>query len=135
MSELYLKLGEQMGAEWQGRAHFYAIAAHAMRQILVDLARRQHAAKRGGSWEATTLTGKALPAASSLDDVLVVDALLGQLGERQRQIVECRFFGGMSDAEIARALDVSERTVQREWVKARAWLYRAMYGDAERPRS
>ena len=100
-----------------------------MRQILVDLARRQQAAKRGGAWVPTTLTGKQLPGDVALDDLLAVDALLDQLDERQRRVVECHFFAGMSDPEIAEALDISERTVQREWAKARSWMYRLLYGD------
>lgn len=133
VSELYLKLGDQLRADLAGRAHFYAIAARAMRQILVDLARRERAAKRGGEWEPTTLTGKQLPGDVSLDDVILLDDLLDTLAERQRQVVELRFFGGLQEDEIAEALGVSTRTVQREWMKARAWLYRLIYhteGDA-----
>jgi RNA polymerase sigma factor (TIGR02999 family) len=129
VSELYLKLGDQLRGDWQGRAHFYAIAARAMHQILVDLARRRDAAKRGGAWVATTLSGKQLAADVSPAELLAIDELLGHLDERQRQVVECRFFGGMTDEEIAEALGVSARTVQREWVKARAWLYQALYAD------
>ena len=129
VSELYLKLGDQMGGDWQGRAHFYAIAARAMRQILVDAARRRGAAKRGGAWVATTLSGKQLPAGVAPDELLAVDGLLAQLDERPRRVVECRFFAGMTDDEIATALGVSPRTVQREWARARAWLYAALYAD------
>ncbi|MDF1502392.1 ECF-type sigma factor [Roseisolibacter sp. H3M3-2] len=128
VSELYLKLRDQLRGEWQGRAHFYGVAARAMRQILVDLARRDRAVKRGGGdWSPTTLTGKQLPADVALDDVLALDAALDGLDARQRQVVELRFFAGASEQEIADALGLSTRTVQREWVKARAWLYRALY--------
>jgi RNA polymerase sigma-70 factor, ECF subfamily len=127
VSELYLKMGDQLRVDWQGRAHFYAIAARAMRQILVDFARRRMAAKRGGQWAATTLTGKELPADLALEDVLMLDQSLHKLDERQRQVVELRFFAGLSEDEIARTLGVSTRTVQREWTKARAWLYREIY--------
>jgi RNA polymerase sigma factor (TIGR02999 family) len=109
VSELYLKLGSQLRGDWQGRAHFYAIAARAMRQILVDAARRRASAKRGGSWVATTLSGKQLAAEVSADELLAIDELLGHLDERQRRVVECRFFGGMSDDEIGEALGVSAR--------------------------
>ena len=136
VSELYLKLRDQLRGEWAGRAHFYGVAARAMRQILVDLARRQHAAKRGGGdWQPTTLTGKPLPQDVALEDVLALDAALEQLDERQRRVVELRFFAGASEQEIADVLGVSTRTVQREWMKARAWLYRALYGDHDAPTS
>jgi RNA polymerase sigma factor (TIGR02999 family) len=131
VSELYLKLRDQLRGQWTDRAHFYAVAARAMRQILVDLARRRLAAKRGGGdWHPTTLTGKQLPADVALDDVLALDAVIEQLSPRQRQVVELRFFAGASEQEIAELLGTSTRTVQREWTKARAWLYRALYaGD------
>ncbi len=128
VSELYLKLRDQLRGSWAGRAHFYGVAARAMRQILVDLARRQHAAKRGGNdWHPTTLSGKQLPEEVQLEDLLALDAVLEQLDERQRRVVELRFFAGASEQEIADLLGVSTRTVQREWTKARAWLYRALY--------
>jgi RNA polymerase sigma factor (TIGR02999 family) len=129
VSEAYLRLQGQLGIDWQGRAHFYAIAAHAMRHILVDLARRQRAAKRGGLAVHTTLTGKDVSEGASPDTVLAVDDLLGRLEERQRRVVECRFFAGLSEEETAEALGVSVRTVRRDWVKARAWLYDAMYAE------
>lgn len=132
VSELYLKLGGQVGGDWAGRAHFYAIAARAMRQILVDLARRARAAKRGGAVQITTLSGKPLPADVSLDDVLTLDTAIDDLAERQRTIVELRFFAGLSEEEIAATLSVSTRTVQREWTRARAWLYRAVYEADDR---
>jgi RNA polymerase sigma-70 factor, ECF subfamily len=131
VSELYLKMGDQLRVDWQGRAHFYAIAARAMRQILVDFARRRMAAKRGGQWSATTLTGKELPGDLALEDVLMLDQSLHKLDERQRQVVELRFFAGLSEDEIARTLGVSTRTVQREWTKARAWLYREIYAPGD----
>lgn len=127
VSELYLKLRDQLRGEWAGRAHFYGVAARAMRQILVDLARRQQAAKRGGDWHPTTISGKQLPTDVSLEDVLALDAVIEQLSPRQRQVVELRFFAGASEQEIADVLGTSTRTVQREWTKARAWLYRALY--------
>jgi RNA polymerase sigma factor (TIGR02999 family) len=115
------------------RAHFLAIAARAMRQVLVDHARDRKAAKRGGGeWERTTLTDGVWAGEFDPDGVLVLDDALGKLDPRQRQVVECRFFGGMEEQEIAAALGVSERTVHRDWIKARAWLYRYFYpeGDA-----
>jgi len=134
VSELYLKLRDQLRMDWAGRAHFYGVAARAMRQILVDLARRQQAAKRGGGdWQPTTLTGKQLPADVALEEVLALDAVLEQLAPRQRQVVELRFFAGASEQEIAEVLGTSTRTVQREWTRARAWLYRALYATDGTP--
>jgi RNA polymerase sigma factor (TIGR02999 family) len=129
--ESYLKLGA--GALLaRDRAHFLAITARAMRQVLVDHARDRLAAKRGGGWwERTTLTDGALAGDFDADGMLALDEALAQLEPRQRQVVECRFFGGMEEGEIAAALGVSERTVHRDWVKARAWLYR--YFHAEPP--
>jgi RNA polymerase sigma factor (TIGR02999 family) len=130
--EAYLKLagGGSVGAS--SRAHFLAIAARAMRQVLVDYARRRKAAKRGGGAISVTLGDQAQPADASAEDLLALDEALQQLDSRQRQVIECRFFGGMEEADIAAVLGVSERTVRRDWVKARAWLYQSLYSG---PRS
>jgi RNA polymerase sigma factor (TIGR02999 family) len=127
--EAYLKLagGGSVGAT--SRAHFLAIAARAMRQVLVDYARRRKAAKRGGGVISVTLGDEAQPSDASAEDLLALDEALQQLDPRQRQVIECRFFGGMEEKDIAEALGVSERTVRRDWVKARAWLYQALYQD------
>ena len=112
------------------RAHFLAIAARAMRQVLVDHARDRKAAKRGGGvWERTTLTDGVWVGEFDPDGMLALDEALGRLEPRQRQVVECRFFGGMEEQEIAAALGVSERTVHRDWMKARARLYRYFYPE------
>ena len=133
--ESYLKLGRSAMAA-HDRAHFLAIAARAMRQVLVDHARDRKAAKRGGgAWERTTLTDGAWAGEFDPDGVLALDDALGRLEPRQRQVVECRFFGGMEEQEIAAALGVSERTVHRDWLKARAWLYRYFYPDRDGPSS
>jgi RNA polymerase sigma factor (TIGR02999 family) len=127
--ESYLKLGGAAVAA-ADRAHFLAIAARAMRQVLVDHARDRRAAKRGGDgWERTTLTDGAWVGEFDADGVLALDEAMAALEPRQRQVVECRFFGGMEEREIAAALGVSERTVHRDWVKARAWLYRYFYPE------
>ena len=127
--ESYLKLGGGAMVA-SDRAHFLALAARAMRQVLVDHARDRKAAKRGGgSWERTTLTDGAWVREFDPDGMLVLDEALAELEPRQRQVVECRFFGGMEEQEIAVALGVSERTVHRDWVKARAWLYRYFYPE------
>jgi RNA polymerase sigma factor (TIGR02999 family) len=133
--ESYLKLGRPAMAA-RDRAHFFAIAARAMRQVLVDQARDRKAAKRGGGeWERTTLTDGAWAAEFDPDGVLAIGEALERLEPRQRQVVECRFFGGMEEQEIAAALGVSERTVHRDWIKARAWLYRYFYPDQNEPAS
>jgi len=128
--ESYLKLGPGALAA-ADRAHFLAIAARAMRQVLVDHARDRNAAKRGGGlWERTTLTDGAWATEFDPAGLLAMDEALARLEPRQRQVVECRFFGGMEEQEIATALGVSERTVHRDWVKARAWLYRYFYPES-----
>jgi len=127
--EAYLKLGAGAMVA-RDRAHFLAIAARAMRQVLVDHARDRKAAKRGGGlWERTTLTDGAWAGEFDPDGLLALDEALAKLEPRQRQVVECRFFGGMEEQEIAAALGVSQRTVHRDWVKARAWLYRYFYAE------
>ena len=127
--ESYLKLGA-IGLVARDRAHFLAIAARAMRQVLVDHARDRKAAKRGGGvWERTTLTDGAWAREFDPDGMLMLDEALTELEPRQRQVVECRFFGGMEEQEIAAALGVSERTVHRDWIKARAWLHRYFYPE------
>jgi RNA polymerase sigma factor (TIGR02999 family) len=108
------------------RSHFLAIAARAMRQVLIDEARNRHAAKRGGGWQRATLSGAHWIADFDVDELLTLNDALDELDPRQRQVVECRFFGGMEETEIAEALGIAERTVRRDWVKARAWLYRAL---------
>jgi RNA polymerase sigma factor (TIGR02999 family) len=128
--ESYLKLGPSALAA-SDRAHFLAIAARAMRQVLVDQARDRKAAKRGGgAWDSTTLTDGDWVREFDADGVLALEEALAALEPRQRQVVECRFFGGMEEQEIAAALGVSERTVHRDWVKARAWLYRYFYPES-----
>jgi len=126
--EAYLKLaGSRMPAS--DRAHFLAIAARAMRQVLVDHARRRMSVKRGGDTVCTTLTDGGAPVEFRPDELIALDEALEKLDPHQRQIVEFRFFAGMEEKEVADVLGVSDRTVRREWVKARAWLDRAMYPD------
>jgi len=126
--EAYMKLANGAGLQAGDRAHFLAIAARAMRQVLVDDARRRSAAKRGGEWEHTTLGDQDWAPELSPHDLLSLNDAIDELEPRQRHVVECRFFGGMEDQEIAQTLGVTERTVRRDWVKARAWLYRSLYG-------
>jgi RNA polymerase sigma factor (TIGR02999 family) len=129
--EAYLKLAGGGSVNATSRAHFLAIAARAMRQVLVDYARRRKAAKRGGGVISVTLGDQPQPVDASAEDLLALDEALQQLDPRQRQVIECRFFGGMEEADIAAVLGVSERTVRRDWVKARAWLYQSLYPEKD----
>jgi len=132
--EAYLRLVGRGSVNWQSRMHFFAAAAQMMRQILVDHARRHIAAKRGGG-AITVVLGEelALPQKASLDLLALDDAMkrLATLDARQSQIVELRFFGGLSIAETAQAVDISPATTKREWATARLWLHRAMSQGAE----
>jgi len=123
--EAYVKLSAG-GVDAVDRGHFLSIAARAMRQVLVDEARHHRAAKRGGGWKQATLSGHHWVVDVDVEELLTLNDALEELDPRQRQVVECRFFGGMEESEIAEALGVNERTVRRDWVKARAWLYRAL---------
>ena len=124
INETYLKLHRSNC--WNDRQHFLRAAAIAMRQVLVDAARERMAMKRGGGIKADTLSAADRVAAASDDEVIQVDTALQRLGTfdpRLAQIVECRFFAGYSEPETAAALQISERTVRRDWIKAKAWLY------------
>lgn len=127
--ESYLRLVGTAAVSATDRAHFLAIASRSMRQVLVDHARRVTAEKRGGGWARTTLTDHAGPVDVAPEELVTLDEAIAGLDPRQRQVVECRFFGGMEEREIAEALGVSERTVRRDWVKARAWLYSILYPE------
>ena len=133
--EAYLRLIDQQNIEWQNRAHFFAVAARAMRFLLVDHARARQYAKRGGGARQVTLDEVAVVSPERNDDLLALDEALSRLAAldpRKSQIVELRYFGGLSAEEAAEALGVSEITVKREWLKARAWLYRELQPEAER---
>lgn len=126
--EAYLKLGDGSGAA--DRAHFFALAARAMRFILVDHARARHAAKRGG--HRVTLGPAHDVADLRADEVLALDEALSRLAaerERLAETVELRFFGGLTHDEVAEARGVSVRTAKRDWELARAWLHRAIHAD------
>jgi RNA polymerase sigma-70 factor (ECF subfamily) len=129
--EAYLRLAGQAGTPWRDRAHFFQVAAHVMRQILVDRGRKRHAGKRGGGVPQISLDMALDIAEAQSGDLLALeDALsrLQNLDARQCQVVEMRFFAGMSEEEIAGVLGVSARTINREWRMARAWLYKELYG-------
>jgi len=131
INEAYLRLIDTKEIQWQGRAHFFAIAANLMRRILVDHARQRDAAKRGRSQIHLTLDRIAAPAKESEVDVLAIDEALTRLAavdSQQARIVELRFFSGLSVEETAAALGISPRTVKRDWSVARAWLRREI-GD------
>lgn len=129
VNEAYMKLAASPEVDWRDRAHFFAVAARAMRQVLVDRARRRNADKRGAGAHPTTLSGKGLlegDEGPSPEEMLALDAALEKLDRvdpRLRHVVELRFFAGLTDAEIGEALGVTRRTIQRDWTKARAWLY------------
>lgn len=125
--EAYVKLASGGGLRAGDRAHFLAIAARAMRQVLVDRARRRKSAKRGGDWVRTTLSGGKDEVEFDPDRILALDEAMRELDDRQREVVELRFFAGLEDVEIAEVLGISDRTVRREWTKARAHLYRRLY--------
>lgn len=128
VNEVYLRLVDAKSVRWQNRAHFFGIAARLMRQILVDVARRRAQLKRGGAVERVTLdetvwVGERAPDLVALDDALNT---LAALDERQSRIVELKFFGGLTEDEIAEVLGVSARTVRGDWSLARAWLLREL---------
>jgi RNA polymerase sigma factor (TIGR02999 family) len=129
LNEAYLQLIDCNRVAWQGRTHFYAVCAQIMRRILVDFARRRGGQKRGGGNRPVSLeSAGAIPMDRSQDLVALDDALqdLAAMDERKARIVEMRFFGGLTFDETAEALGISVTTVNREWAKARAWLYRQL---------
>lgn len=134
--EAYLRLAEQSRAEWANRGQFFALAARAMRRVLIDYARQHDAARRGGpdrsavalevleesDWAAISIPQRA-------DSLLALDEALNALqrvDERLARVVECRFFAGLTEVETSEALGVSQRTVARDWQMARAWLHEAL---------
>jgi RNA polymerase sigma factor (TIGR02999 family) len=129
ISELYLRLVDQRQAQWQDRAHFFAISAQLMRRILVDFARSRHYAKRGGGAQRVSLDEALTISDRSYEDVLALDEALSSLASmdgRKSQVVELRFFGGLSVEETAEALKVSPETVLRDWRLAKVWLTREL---------
>lgn len=132
--EAYVKLAAVEEGTWRSRAHFFAFCSKAMRRILIDQARKQKAAKRGGARVRVPLTPEIGGTEDDTADLLALNDALERLEERSprmAQIVEYRFFGGMSVPEAAEALEVSTRTVERDWTRARAYLHEALTLDAE----
>ena len=131
--EAYVRLADGARVEWQGRAHFFAVASGVMRRLLVDWARARRAEKRGGGLPALSLDAFAtdiVPAEVRADELLALDEALERLAtlsERQARVVECRYFAGLSVDETAEALGLSQTTVKLDWRLARAWLYRDLH--------
>lgn len=127
--EAYLKVAGLERLQWRDRAHFFAVAAGAMRRILIDYATRRRAAKRGGGARPMSLDRISVVVEERAEDLVALDEALErlrELDERQSRVVECRFFAGMGIDETAAALDVSPATVKRDWTMARAWLNREL---------
>src|SRR5215467_14360811 len=127
--EAYLKLVDQSRAEWRDRAHFFALASVAMRHVLVDRAKARTTRKRGGERRRVALEEHMLATDEDAESLLAIDdalTRLAALSPRLARVVECRFYGGLTDEEIAEALDVTARTVARDWAKARMLLRDAL---------
>ena len=125
VNEAYLRLIDARHIDWQNRAHFFAISASLMRRILVDLARERQARKRGGSAERVVLDEGLIAGPERNEDLVALDEALKALAavdERKSLVVELRFFGGLTEVEIAEALQISPETVRRDWRLAKAWL-------------
>ena len=138
--EAYLKLIDQRDARWQNRAHFFAIAAQAMRRILIDSARRHIAEKRGGGGEKLSLDEVATISLEPDTNLLALDEALNRLAQidsSQGRIIELRYFGGLTIEETAEVMKLSPATIKREWAMARAWLHQALtqgtQGEVDKP--
>jgi RNA polymerase sigma factor (TIGR02999 family) len=127
--EAYVKLADQTRARFASRSHFLAVASQAMRRVLVAYARRVKTEKRGGDWHRLDLETADIPVEERAEALVTLDAAmerLSALNPRLSRVVECRFFGGMTEEEVAAALGVTERTVRRDWIKAKGWLVREL---------
>lgn len=127
--EAFMRLAKQTGVDWQNRSHFFGIASRLMRQILVDHARTHAAAKRGSNQIHYSLDDIDIPVEERAESIIAMNEALDHLEKvdvQQAKIVEMRFFGGLSNSEIAAAMDISERTVLRELKTAKLWLYREL---------
>jgi len=138
VNDAYLRLVDQREVRWQNRAHFFAIAAQMMRRILVDHARAKRYEKRGGGAAHVPLEEAAVLVHGKEAEIVALDEALTTLAgidPRRARVVELRYFGGLSNEEIAEVLKVSPNTVTRDWNMARAWLYRELSGEADGPRT
>lgn len=140
VNEAFLKLVDQKRVDWKGRTHFFAVGAQAMRRILIDHARTRKRQKRGGDRQRVQLDEELTISPNRDEDLLALEEVLEKLetvDPRQARIVELRFFGGLTVAEVAEVLGVSKRTVESEWTMVRAWLRRELSqadgGEATRP--
>jgi len=132
--EAYLKLVDAEQTSWESRTHFFAVSAKAMRQIIIDYARRKSAQKRGGERHRVTFDERLMAPQERAATLIALDRALDALTERDERmgrVVELRFFGGMTEEEVAEVVGVSARTVRRDWRKARAWLAEALIDPAE----
>jgi len=132
LDDAYLRLADEGQPQWQNRAHFFAVAAQIMRRIMVDHARQRHAAKRGGSAIKVQLDEGAAMTPSRADELLALDEALEKLAafdKRKADVVEMRYFGGLTMEEIADVLKIHVNTVTRDWKAARAWLFAALSGE------
>ena len=135
-NEAYMRLAGQMDKDWQSRSHFYAVAAQLMRRILVDYARHKKAAKRDGNRRQVELTDEIAVTEDRLEEILTINEALGRLAEfdpRCCKVVEMRFFGGMTEDEVAEVLQIAPRTVKRDWTVAKAWLHGELQRSGEVP--
>lgn len=132
INEAYVRLVDQKNVHWANRSHFFAISAKIMRRILIDHARRHAYAKRGGGAQQISLDEAAVVSGQASELLRLDEALqsLGELDARRSQVVELRYFGGLTNEEIARVLKISENTVTRDWNMARAWLYQQLGGSS-----
>ena len=127
--EAYLRLIDQTQVEWQNRAHFFGVAAQMMRRILVDHAKAKHRAKRGGAAHKLSLDEASYYVNERAEELVASDEALkslGELDERKSRVVELRYFGGLTVEETAQVLDISDKTVMRDWNLAKAWLYQQL---------
>jgi RNA polymerase sigma-70 factor, ECF subfamily len=132
INEAYLRLVDQKHVHWENRSHFFGISAQIMRRILIDHARRHKYAKRGGGAPKISLEEAAVVAKERAQELLQLDEALNTLAKmdaRRSQVVELRFFGGLSNEEIGKLLNISPNTVIRDWNLARAWLYKELSGS------
>ena len=133
VNEAWLQLLGQTERDWTNRSHFFAIASQLMRRIMVDYARKKKARKRGGGLQRVELTDALAISDDGLEQILLIDAALKRLAAwdpRQCRVVELRFFGGLSEDEVAQVLGVASRTVKRDWTVARAWLHGELNREA-----
>lgn len=132
--EAFIRLVDQEKIAWRDRAHFFGVASQACRRVLIDHARKRHAKKRGGKQVRITVDRAGLQSETPSEDILALDEALSRLNgmdERLAKVVELRYFGGLAEKEVAEVMDMSVRTVRRDWVKARAWLHRELRADGQ----